>query len=61
MTAPYNPPHAVVTVSMPYSTLVRRADPDFDRAKKREPYYIFSNGRTFRGDNATTGPYDGNP
>lgn len=60
MTAPYNPPHQVVTVSVPFATLVRRADPNFDRAKKFEPYYIFSNGRRFTGDNATTGPYDGN-
>lgn len=57
MTAPYNPPHQVVTVSVPYATLVRRADPDFDRAKKREIYYIFANDRTFRGDNATSGAY----
>jgi len=60
MTAPYNPPHAVTTVSIPFRTIVIRADPDFERAKRREVYYCFSNGRTFRGDNATDGPYDGN-
>jgi len=59
MTAPYNPPTKVTTVNIPFRTIVIRADPDFERAKRRELYYIFSNGRTFRGDNATTGPYDG--
>jgi hypothetical protein len=55
----YNPPHAVTTVEIPFRTIVQRADPDFMRAKKFEPYYFFSNGRAFYGDNATTGAYDG--
>ncbi len=59
MSAPYNPPIKVTTVTIPFRTIVIRADPDFERAKRRELYYVFSNGRTFRGDNATTGPYDG--
>lgn len=57
--APYNPPTKVKTVNVPFLTLVLRADPDFQRAKRHEPYYIMSNGRTFRGDNKTTGAYDG--
>lgn len=59
MTAPYNPPHAVRTVEVPFLSLVLRADPDYQRAKRFEPYYIFANGRRFVGDNATDGPYDG--
>lgn len=59
MTTPYKPPTKVTTVSVPFLTLVMRADPDYQRAKRREPYYDFANGRTFYGDNATTGPYDG--
>lgn len=57
MSQPYKPPTKVVSVDIPFRTLVLRADPDFDRAKRREEYYRFSNGRVFRGDNATTGPY----
>lgn len=59
-TTPYRPPTKVTNVVIPFLTIVQRADPDFQRAKKREPYYHFANGRTFYGDNATTGPYDGN-
>ena len=59
MSQPYNPPHNVVSVDTPWRIIVVRADPDFERAKRREVYYQFSNGRTFRGDNATTGAYDG--
>lgn len=55
----YNPPTKGTTVSVPFLTIVLRADPDFQRAKRREPYYVFANGRVFRGDNATDGPYDG--
>jgi len=60
MTTPYNPPTKVTTVVVPFLTIVLRADPDFYRAQKFEPYYHFSNGRLFTGDNATTGAYDGN-
>jgi predicted lipoprotein with Yx(FWY)xxD motif len=55
----YQPPGGtkVITVNVPFLTLVQRADPDFQWAKKHEPYYILSNGRLFDGDNATTGAY----
>lgn len=46
--------------SIPLRTLVIRADPDFERARKREPYYLFTK-RIFRGDNATSGPYAKRP
>lgn len=58
MTAPYKPPTKVRTVQVPFLTLVLRADPDFQRAKRREPFYEGSNGRTFYGNNATSGPYE---
>lgn len=58
MTAPlYKPPTKVRTVSMPFKTLVVRADPDFEQAKRREVFYEFSNGRVFRENNAVQGPY----
>lgn len=53
---PYSKP---ITVEIPFLTVVQRADPDFRRAQKFEPYYVFANGRLFTGDNATTGAYDG--
>ncbi len=59
MTAPYNPPTKVVSVDVPFRTIVLLADPDFERAKRREPYYCMASGRVFYGDNATTGAYDG--
>lgn len=59
-TPPYKPPTKVTTVQIPFLTLVMRADPDFQRAKRREPFYSFANGRTFYGNNATSGPYDDN-
>lgn len=57
MTAPYNPPTKVRSVSVPFKTLVVRADPDFEQAKRREVFYEFSNGRVFRENNAKQGPY----
>lgn len=56
--APYRPPTKVKTVQVPFLTLVLRADPDFQRAKRREPFYEISNGRTFYGNNTTSGPYE---
>jgi hypothetical protein len=53
---PYSKP---TTMTVPFRTIVQRADPDFQRAKKFEPYYVFANGRIFTGDNGTTGAYDG--
>lgn len=36
---------------------VRRADPDFDRDRKKETEYKFSNGRRFTADPSTRGAY----
>lgn len=54
---PYKPPTKVRSLTVPFKTLVVRADPDFEQAKRREVFYEFSNGRTFRANNATQGPY----
>lgn len=53
----YNPPTKVRTVSVPFKTLIVRADPEFEQAKRREVFYECSNGRVFRENNATQGPY----
>lgn len=58
MTIPYNPPTKVVTVQVPFKTLVVRADPDFEQAKRRDVFYETS-GRVFTGNNNTSGPYSG--
>ena len=52
----YRPPTKVVSTSIPLKTLVVRANPDFERETRREPFYEFVN-RTFYGNNATSGPY----
>lgn len=53
----YLPPTKVVTTSVPFKTLVVRADPDFERASRIEPFYEFSNGRVFNEQTAIQGPY----
>ncbi len=53
---PYNPPHKVKTLEMPYKVLVLRADPDFETAKRKDPFYEFT-GRRFDGNTATRGAY----
>lgn len=56
MTARYTPPIKVVTLEVPFKALVVRADPDFERGRRREPFYEFS-ARTFYGNNQTAGAY----
>ena len=53
----YKPPTKVTTLSVPFKTIVVRADPDFERQTRREPFYEFTS-RTFYGNNATSGPYE---
>lgn len=50
----------VRTLEIPYKTLVLRHDPNFEWAKRHEPFYEFT-GRTFRENNATQGPYSNVP
>lgn len=54
MTAPRYP--QPTRLEMPFKVLVIRADPDFERAKRREVQYEFT-GRIFRGDNSRSGAY----
>jgi hypothetical protein len=57
MSVPYNPPHQVRSITIPFKVLVVRADPDFEQQKRREVFYEFSNGRRFIENNAVQGPY----
>jgi hypothetical protein len=50
----------VTTRITPFKSFVLQADPDFEAAKRREPFYEFTN-RTFVGNNSTMGPYNPNP
>ena len=59
--AVYNPPHKVRTIQIPFKVLVLRADPDFEKSKRKEPFYRFSNGRRFDENTATQGPYSNAP
>ena len=56
----YNPPTRVKTLEMPYKVLVLRADPDFEQAKRKEPFYEFT-GRRFDANTATRGAYSSAP
>lgn len=51
---PYDLPRSI---SIPFKTLVLRADPDYERAKRKELEYEFSNGRKFYANPAVRGPY----
>ena len=55
----YKPPTKVKTISIPLKVLVVRADPDFERETRWEPFYEFSNGRVFIERNDKQGPYSG--
>ncbi len=60
MTAPrYNPPTQVTTLNVPYAALVNRADPDYQRRKRREVEYEFS-GRVFYADPNVRGAFNQN-
>jgi hypothetical protein len=50
------PTTKVVTRITPFKSFVLKADPDFEAAKRNEPFYEFT-GHTFTGDNSKKGPY----
>lgn len=54
----YRPPTRGSAVEVPWATLVRAADPNFDRFNHRTPVYEMSNGRTFYEDPSVSGPYN---
>lgn len=57
MSAPYKPPTKVRTFQIPYKAMVLRANPNFEKEVRKEPFYKFSNGRRFDEDTARQGPY----
>lgn len=52
----YRPPTRVRSSTVQWRSLVVRADPEFEAKKRRDAFYETS-GRTFYGNNATSGPY----
>jgi hypothetical protein len=46
----------VSTRITPFKSFVLEADPDFEAAKRNEPFYEMT-GHTFTGDNSKKGPY----
>ena len=56
----YTPPTKVRTMEIPYKVMVLRADPGFEAARIKEPFYEFT-GRTFYGDNRKRGAYGAEP
>lgn len=56
----YKPPIKGSTLTMPWLSLVHKADPDFERAKHRQVEYVFDN-RVFVADPLHRGAYNDNP
>lgn len=54
-------PMRVRTLSTPWKVMVMRADPDIEASKRKEPFYRFSNGRSFNGDTSKHGAYSSAP
>lgn len=52
--ARYSPPQSL---TMPFKVLVQRADPDYERDKRNQVEFEFSNGRVFKHNPNTRGPY----
>jgi hypothetical protein len=55
MAADYFPPRSV---SVPWLTIVTRADPDWQSEQKKQLEFEFSNGRQFFHNPTTRGPYE---
>lgn len=55
------PLRRVKMLSIPWKILVMRADPEFEASKRKEPFYRFSNGRTFNEDTSKHGAYSDAP
>lgn len=52
--ARYHPPR---NLNLPFKVLVQRADPDFERARRKVTEYEFSNGRKFEANPDNRGAY----
>lgn len=46
------------TLNLPWRSIVNKADPEREREIRNEVEYEFSNGRKFRGNPKTRGPYE---
>lgn len=46
----------VRTLQIPFKSLVLKADPEFEQAKRKEPFYRFTR-RSFDENTAIQGPY----
>ena len=55
----YRPPTTVTTCEQPYLALVSRADPNWQRYKYREVFYVFDHARAFIENPYQQGAYDG--
>ena len=55
----YSPPTKGTLCEEPYLALVTRADPDFQRYKYREVFYVFDHRRAFIENPYVQGAYDG--
>jgi hypothetical protein len=53
-------PSRVKTLEIPWKVLVLRADPNFEQAKRKEPFYEFT-GRRFSANTANQGAYSDAP
>lgn len=60
MANPYRPPIKGSTLTMPWLSLVHKADPDFERAKHRQIEYE-GTGRALYADPDKRGAYNNNP
>ena len=56
MARPFVPPK-ITTSETPVKVFILRADPEFENAKRHEPFYWFSNGRHFDEDTSRQGAY----
>ncbi len=52
-----NPRSGKRSVQVVFETLVRKADKDFDKDRRNEPEYEFSNKRKFTANRAKRGAY----
>lgn len=55
------PEQRVTSVEVPVESLIKRADTDFYKARRKEVEYTFSNGRRKTADPATRGAYNNTP
>lgn len=53
----YKPPTKVRTRQIPYRAMVLRADPQLEYMNRHQPFYEFSNGRKFTGNEKQHGVY----